>query len=228
MTKPVLAITMGDPAGTGAEIIARAFGEKHVNEDAGLLCVGDARTLEKAAEIVGLSVTRQVIDAVDEADFSPDTLNGLDLKNVDHTRLDPGQIQAMAGQAAFEYIDVAIKLAMEKKVDGVVTSAIHKESLHLAGHKYAGHTEIFAEKTGSGRVTMMLAAGDFRVTHVSTHCSLREAIERCKTPRILDVIRLTNTSLQRIGIEESRGIVEGLHGDSASYRRSKSRRDQCN
>ena len=127
--------------------------------------------MEKAFGLVGLRGDIRVISAVENAEFASGTINVFDLANVDHQRLMPGRIQAMSGQAAFEYIDTAIKLALANKVDGVVTSAIHKESLHLAGHLYEGHTEIFADKTDSPRVTMMLASGDFRVTHVSTHCS---------------------------------------------------------
>jgi 4-hydroxythreonine-4-phosphate dehydrogenase len=213
-SKPVLAVTMGDPAGTGAEIIARAVGERSTDATANLICVGDAELMQKAFAVVGLRGNVRAIPAVKDAEFTSGTINVLDLANVDHQRLMPGQIQAMGGQAAYEYIDTAIKLALENQVDGVVTSAIHKESLHLAGHLYAGHTEIFADKTGSKRVTMMLASGDFRVTHVSTHCSLREAIERCKTERILEVIRLTNHSLRRMGIANPRLGVAGLNPHS--------------
>ncbi len=212
--KPVLAVTMGDPAGTGAEIIARTVGEQSVDHLANLICIGDAQMMTKAFGIVGLPGEIRAIDDVDKAEFAPDTINVFDLANIDHRALMPGHIQALGGQAAFEYIDLAIRLALANRVDGVVTSAIHKESLHLAGHLYEGHTEIFADKTGSRRVTMMLAAGDFRVTHVSTHCSLREAIERCKTERILDVIRLTHHSLRRMGIANPRLGVAGLNPHS--------------
>jgi len=213
--KPLIAVTMGDPAGTGAEIIARAFGDGQAQPLARLICIGDLQTIQRAYDVVGLPPAIRAISDIDQADFSDHALNVLDLANVDHSTLQIGKVQAMAGQAGFEYIDHAITLAMEKRVDAIVTSAIHKESLHLAGHtQYAGHTEILAQKTGSKRVTMMLAAGDFRVTHVSMHCSLRQAIERCKKDRILEVIRLTNDSLQRMGIETPRLAVAGLNPHS--------------
>jgi 4-phospho-D-threonate 3-dehydrogenase / 4-phospho-D-erythronate 3-dehydrogenase len=212
--KPVLAVTMGDPAGTGAEILARVLGDGAVNDLAHLICIGDAQVMRRAFAIDGLSNTVHPIHAVGEAAFQPGVLDVLDLANVDLAALTPGQIQALAGQAAYEYIDRSITLALNDEVDGVVTSAINKESLHLAGHLYEGHTEIFAEKTGTASVTMMLAAGEFRVTHVSTHCSLREAIERCRTARILDVIRLTDASLKRMGIVRPRLAVAGLNPHS--------------
>jgi 4-phospho-D-threonate 3-dehydrogenase / 4-phospho-D-erythronate 3-dehydrogenase len=213
--KPLIAVTMGDPAGTGAEIIARAFGEGQAQQLARLICIGDLQTIQKACDVVGSPPAIRAISDIDQADFSDDALNVLDLANVDHSSLQIGKVQAMAGQAGFEYIDRAISLAMEKRVDAIVTSAIHKESLHLAGYtQYAGHTEILAQKTGSKRVTMMLAAGDFRVTHVSMHCSLRQAIERCKKDRILEVIRLTDDSLRRMGIDAPRLAVAGLNPHS--------------
>lgn len=214
-SKPLLGITMGDPAGTGPEIIVRAFSEGLIPDSVDVVCIGDAITLQKAADLQNLSIQFHAIDDIAQAQFDAGVLHVLDLKNVDHDTLVLGQIQAMAGQAAYEYIDLAIQLAQENKISGIVTSAINKESLHLAGYtQYAGHTEILADKTHSKNVSMMLAAGDFRVTHVSTHCALRTAIDRCKTPRILDVIRLTNRSLKNLGIENPLIAVAGLNPHS--------------
>lgn len=214
-SKPLLGITMGDPAGTGAEIIVRAFAEGLISDSLNVVVIGDVTTLRKAAEIQNISVNLSEIKSVEHAHFESDSLNVLDLKNVDHETLVLGQISAMAGKAAYEYIDTAIQLALDQKIAAVVTSAINKESLHLAGYtQYAGHTEILAEKTSSKNVSMMLAAGNFRVTHVSTHVSLQTAIERCKIPRILNVIRLTNQSLKNLGLDNPFIAVAGLNPHS--------------
>lgn len=214
-SKPVLAITMGDPAGTGSEIIMRAFAEELIQDAVNIVCIGDVTTLQKAADIQGLSIEISAITDVEEARFENGILDVVDLKNVDHDTLVLGEIQAMAGKAAYEYIDLGIQLALQKKISAVVTSAIHKESLHQAGYsQYAGHTEILADKTNSKNVSMMLAAGDFHVTHVSTHCSLRDAIDRCKTLRILNVIRLTHNSLKNLGLENPLIAVAGLNPHS--------------
>jgi 4-hydroxythreonine-4-phosphate dehydrogenase len=212
--KPLLAVTMGDPAGSGAEIIAKVVASNAVQEIAKIVCVGDAKTMERAFAVVGQPYDVRSIEHIQQARCEPGTLNVLDLKNVDPDRLEMGRVQASAGRAAYEYITCAIDLALDGQVDGVVTSAINKEALHLAGHTYDGHTEIFAVRTGSKKVTMMLAAGDFRVTHVSTHCSLRQAIERCITERILDVIRLTHQGLKQMGIAAPRLAVAGLNPHS--------------
>jgi len=216
MTPPeqtILAITMGDPAGTGAEIIAKAVTSEPAPA-ARLVCVGDAASMEKAFHLINASHRVNPIHSMGEARFEPGVLDVFDLGNVDHSRMVTGQVQRTAGKAAYEYITTAIDLALEKQVDGVVTCAIHKEALNLAGCHYSGHTEIFAERTGTKKVTMMLAAGHFRVTHVSTHCSLREAVERCVTPRVLEVVRITHNALLQMGMEQPRLAVAGLNPHS--------------
>ena len=117
----------------------------------------------------------------------------------------------MAGRAAYEYLTCAIDLALVNEVEAIVTAPLSKEAMNLAGFHFDGHTEILATRTQSKKVTMMLASKDFHVTHVSTHCSLREAIERCKTNRILDVIRLTNDALKQMGINNPFIGVAGLN-----------------
>jgi 4-hydroxythreonine-4-phosphate dehydrogenase len=212
--RPLLAVTMGDPAGSGAEIVAKVVASNIVQEVARIVCVGDAKVMERAFVIIGQPRNVRSIERIQQACCEPGTLDVLDLKNVDLDRLEMGQVQASAGRAAYEYITRAIDLALDGQFEGVVTSAINKESLNLAGYNYDGHTEIFAIRTGSKKVTMMLAAGDFRVTHVSTHCSLRQAIERCTTERVLDVIRLTHQGLQQMGIVAPRLAVAGLNPHS--------------
>lgn len=109
-------------------------------------------------------------------------------------------MDAMTGHAAYECVVKAVELALVKEIDAMVTSALHKEALNLAGHHFAGHTELLAHLCGVKRVTMLLVAGDFRVSHVSTHVSLREAIERVTKDRILEVAQLTHEAVQRMGI----------------------------
>lgn len=213
-TRPILAVTMGDPAGCGPEIVAQVAAAGVVDEFARIICVGDAATLARAFQIIGQSGRVRAIGEVGEARYEPGVLDVLDLHNVDLATLAWGKVQASAGQAAYEAVDRAIDLALAGQVDAVVTSALNKEALRLAGHDYDGHTEILAVKTGAKKVTMMLASEHFRVTHVSTHCSLRQAIERCQTPRILEVTRLTHQALSRMGIAAPKLAVAGLNPHS--------------
>ena len=212
--RPLLAVTMGDPAGCGPEVIAQVAASGAVHDIARIVCIGDALVIERAFGFIGQPVrVRGIGDVVDARD-EPGTLDVLDLDNVDLEQLQLGQVQAAAGQAAYEYVTTAIDLALAGQVAGVVTAPLNKAALHLAGHRYDGHTEIFKLRTGAQWVTMMLACGGFRVTHVSTHCSLRQAIERCTTARILDVLRLTDRGLRQMGIAAPRLAVAGLNPHS--------------
>ena len=211
---PLLAVTMGDPAGCGPEVIAQVAASDAVRATAHIVCIGDARVMERAFRFIGQTCRVHEIGDVAHARHEPGTLDVLDLGNVDLDRLELGQVQAAAGQAAYEYVTTAIDLALAGCVDGVVTAPLNKAALHLAGHRYDGHTEIFKVRTGAQRVTMMLAAGAFRVTHVSTHCSLRQAIERCTTARILEVLRLTDRGLRQMGVPAPRMAVAGLNPHS--------------
>lgn len=212
--KPVLAITMGDPAGTGAEIIAKAMASNSLQGIANIVCIGHAELMQRAFAIIQQPYTVRAIQQPDQAQFAPGILNVVHVDTPGIEQLQPGKVQASAGHAAYEYVSRAIRLALDKHIDAVVTSALNKEALHLAGHNYDGHTEIFAVQTGSKGVVMMLASGDFRVVHVSTHCALRQAIDRVRPERIMQVVRLTHTSLQHMGIQQPRLAIAGLNPHS--------------
>ncbi len=209
--RPVLGVTMGDAAGTGPEIVAKAWALPEIKERMALLVIGDAAVMREALEITRVVGQVTAIADVSEARFAPDALDVLDLHNIDRARLVRGQVSPMAGKAAYEYIAKAVELATAGRIAAIVTSAISKEALNAAGYHYAGHTEVLAELTGAESVTMMLVGGHMRVSHVSTHCSLREAIARVKKERILAVIRLTDRALRRMGLPHPRIAVAGLN-----------------
>lgn len=209
--RPVLGITMGDPSGSGPEIIVKALTVSEIRNLCRPIVVGDGQIIQKAAQIVGSDIPVMTIRRMGDATFDANVIEVLDLHNVDINKLQYGKIQAESGRAAFEAIFKAAELAKTGEIAAMVTSSIHKESLNLAGYHFAGHTEILAHLCGVKSTTMMLAAGDFHVTHVSTHCSLREAIERTKKPRIMDVIKLTNDAMKMLGLENPRIAVAGLN-----------------
>lgn len=120
----------------------------------------------------------------------------------------------MAGNAAFQYVKKVIELAMERQIDATVTNALNKEAMNLAGHHFSGHTEIYAEYTGTRKYTMMLAHENLRVVHVSTHVSLREACDRVKKDRILEVIRIADQACRQLGITRPKIGVAGLNPHS--------------
>lgn len=202
---------MGDPAGTGAELITKALTSPDIHEICQPLVIGDAKTLEKALQYTG--VEAEIHRASDCANINPSQkkLEVLDMENVNLAALHPGRVSPEAGEASFQYIKKATSLALDRQVDAIVTSAINKEALNLAGHHYDGHTGLLSELCNSPGATMMLAAGDLRVSHVSTHLSLREAIDRVRPDRILNVISLTHEAIRNLKIENPRIAIAGLN-----------------
>lgn len=208
--RPVLGITMGDPAGVGPEVIAKALERLDVWEVCRPVVVGDAHWMEEASRIVGARRPVRSIKIPAEVG-SGESLDVLDLANVDPARLQRGRVSAEGGQAAADYIQRAVHLALEGQTAAVVTAPINKEALHAAGVPYAGHTEMLAALCGAKEVAMMLVADRLRVSHVSTHLSLRKAVERVTMRRITHVVGLTHAALRRMGIRAPRIAVAGLN-----------------
>ena len=211
--KPVVAITMGDPASIGPEITIKSLaGHTEIYDSCKPIVIGDAAVMENAKKMVGREdVIINAIDKVSDAKFVPGTIDVYDMKLVDVNELKIGQVSVMAGNAAFQYVKKAIEMAMANEVDGTVTNALNKEAMNLAGHHFSGHTEIYAHYTGTKKYCMMLAHQNMRVTHVSTHVSLREACDRVKKERVLDVIRMSHEACKDLGIENPRVAVAGLN-----------------
>ena len=212
--KPILGITMGDPASIGPEITVKALSDPAIYEKCSPIIIGDAAVMEAAVGIVGKDVKINAVSDVKEAKFEFGTIDVYDMKLVDMDKLERGVVSAMAGNAAFQYVKKVIELAMNHEVDATVTNALNKEAMNLAGHHYSGHTEIYAEYTGTKKYTMMLAHENLRVVHVSTHVSLREACDRVKKGRVLEVIRIADQACKELGIKEPKIGVAGLNPHS--------------
>ena len=174
--------------------------------------------MEAALPIAGHEELRiHRIQNVSDALFAFGTIDVLDMGLIDVSRLQRGQVSAECGDAAFRYVTKVIELAMAGEIDATVTNAFNKEAVNLAGHHYSGHTEIYAELTGTKNYTMMLAHENLRVVHVSTHVSLREACDRVKKQRVLDVIRIADQACRDLGIEKPRIGVAGLNPHSGEH-----------
>ena len=210
MTQPLIAVTMGDPAGIGPEIIARTFDEGAFRNHNRAIVVGDAGVLERAARLLDLALRANVVAEPEDARFEPGSVDVISETELPED-LPFGELDARAGDAAFRYVERATRLASEGRVGAIATAPLNKEAMHLAGHKYPGHTEILAELTNTKDYAMMLVTDELKVIHVSTHVSLREAIERARPERELAVIRLAHESLQRLGVESPRVAVAGLN-----------------
>lgn len=210
--RPIIAITMGDPASIGPEITLLALAKKSIYEKCKPLVIGDVCVLEKAKEYIGYpNLKINKIKEIEDALYQVGTIDVLDMEAVDIENLKIGEVSSMAGDASFRYVKEAIILAMEGRVQATVTNAINKEAVNMAGHHYAGHTEIYAHFTNTKNYTMMLVHQNLRVVHVSTHVSLREACDLVKKDRILEVIKIAESACKDMGIKNPRIGVAGLN-----------------
>jgi 4-hydroxythreonine-4-phosphate dehydrogenase len=209
--KPIIGITMGDPAGIGPEIIVKALSNPKIYEDCKPLVFADANVMQKALEIAHSSLKINPVKAVSDAKFQYGTIDVFDLNNVNMETLEYGKVSAESGNAAFESIRQVIGLALQGEIDATVTAPINKEALNLAGHHFSGHTEIYAHFTNTKKYAMLLADDTLRVIHATTHVPLREACEIITQERVLDVITLLNDACVQLGIENPKMGVAGLN-----------------
>jgi len=213
--KPLLAITMGDPAGIGPEIAAMAWTRKKLHKICRPLLIGNEDIMKRAIGLIQAPLEMKVVSRMEEAIFNPGMINLFHLPVDQPERIEYGKLSAKAGDLAFRSVVKAIELAMDKVVDGTVTNPIHKGAINEAGHHFSGHTEIYAHYTRTPKYAMLLADERIRVIHVSTHVSLRQACDQVKKDRVLEVIGLLNEGLKQIGIEQPRLGVAGLNPHSS-------------
>ena len=217
---PILAITMGDPAGIGPEIAAKVFAMPEIYHQCKPLLTGSAKIMRSIIELLKLDLKINSVICANDALFQHGTIDMLDLPVENPESIEFGKISVSAGDLAFRSITKAIELAMAGEVDGTVTNPINKGAINAAGYHFSGHTEIYAHYTHSPKYAMLLADEKIKVIHVSTHVSLRKACDLVKKERVLETIRLLNEGLQMIGIEKPRIGVAGLNphaGDSGLF-----------
>lgn len=212
--KPVIAITVGDPCGIGPEITAKALNNTEIFNMCNPVVISDVDVMRQAVDIAKVNLKINSVDTLKDCKYQYGIIDVLNIKNVDVEQIEFGKVTKMGGEASFQYIVKGIELALEGKVDAVTTGPIHKKAINLAGHEYSGHTEIFADYTKTKDYCMMLVDGNFRVSHVTTHVSLRQVPDLVKKERVLRVIQLTDQALRKMDIKEPRIAVAGLNPHS--------------
>ena len=217
MEKPIIAVTMGDPAGIGPEIVAKSIADKATYDVARCIVIGDKKVMEKAIKIVGADLKVNVVDSPADGDYSYGVLNMIDLDNIDMSRFEYGKINAMCGQAAFDYIKKSIEITMDKQADAVATTPINKESLHAAEVDFIGHTEIFGALTGTDDPLTMFETNGLRVFFLTRHKSLRDMLDDIKKDRIIDYVERCTDALRRLGVKEGTMAVAGLNPHSGEH-----------
>lgn len=207
MSRPRIAVTMGDPAGIGPEICLRLLNEPAVSSACTPVIFGDAGVLRRVAGQLNLPFTAPVVTDAAEA-TGPAVL---DLRCVDAAAVSPGRVDARCGEAAFRYVVASIEAGLAGQVDAVATAPLNKEAMHAAGHKYPGHTEIFAERMQAPRSCMMLTSPELTCSFATVHVGYHEVPGLLSTCRILDVIELTADAMRRIRGHAPRIVVCGLN-----------------
>jgi 4-hydroxythreonine-4-phosphate dehydrogenase len=194
--RPLLLITMGDVAGIGPEIIARAWAE--LTTVCRPVVVGDPSWLRRAMKLVkSPGVVREVRRPGDVAPAA-DILPCLVASDQDLSEVEVGRVSAAAGRAAYDFLCRAIDLTLAGEAAGIVTAPLHKEGLRAAGVPHPGHTEILAERTGTGRFAMVLSGNNLSVIHVTLHMALRDVFRHLSTEAVLDKIRLLDRLQTRL------------------------------
>lgn len=212
--KPLLAITMGDAAGIGPEIIAKALSLDEVYSLCRPLVVGDASAMAMGVEVAGSNLRINRVGSPEEGLFQRGAIDILSFDNIDVTSLVMGKAQEMAGGASVEFVVKAAQMAMRNEVDGIVTAPLNKEAMHMAGYKYPGHTELLAEIGRTQDYAMLLLAGGLRVVHVTTHVSLKEVPDLITKDRVFKKIRVAHEAAVALGFDSPRIGVAGLNPHS--------------
>jgi 4-hydroxythreonine-4-phosphate dehydrogenase len=214
MAKRHLAITMGDPAGIGPEIIVKACArlrDRLEASDLKLLVIGSRRAFDQAKD----QIRAQLGTPIDVADVGADDTDWPNLSflqaDEESAAIAPGVLSADGGRFAYKAVAQGVRLALSKRIGGIVTAPLNKEALNKAGYHYPGHTEMLAELTGVRGSVMLLAHGNMRVSHVSTHVALQDVPSRLTPERLRHVIELTQKALLGIGIARPRIAIAALN-----------------
>lgn len=209
--KPVIAVPIGDPAGVGPEITAKALQNPQVFEKALCIVVGDRKIMEQAMKITESNMKIHVIREPEEAIDDAGIMNFIDLDNIDMNQFRFGRVSAMCGRAAYEYIETCISMANARKVDAVTTTTINKEALKLAGVPYIGHTEIFGALTGTEDPLTIFEVRGMRIFFLSRHVSLRKSCDIVTKDRIIDYVKRGLAVLKQLGVTDGTMAVAGVN-----------------
>src|SRR5256885_5201714 len=213
---PIIGITMGDAAGIGPEIIAKAVDRPEVYGYCRPIVIGDARRLQKAGQIVRIYAKVKTVAHPAEAAFRHGTMDTIDVGGIPED-LPFGKLSPVAGDGAYRFIARAVELAQANEIQAICTAPLNKEALHAGGHVYPGHTELLAKLSGTKEVSMMLATPKIRVIHVTTHIGLVDAIAKIEPGLVGRTIRRGNDALVRSGIARPRIGLCGINPHAGEH-----------
>ncbi|MBO5288506.1 MAG: 4-hydroxythreonine-4-phosphate dehydrogenase PdxA [Spirochaetales bacterium] len=215
MNRPFIAVPLGDPAGIGPEIVVKAVSSTEITDMARCVVVGDYNVIENAVKITNTQIKLNIIEKPE--DYKDGYLNIIAINNIDFTKLRIGEVSAMCGKAAYEYIEKSIKLAMEKQVAAVATPPINKESLKAANIPYIGHTEIFGALTNTADPLTIFEVHGLRIFFLTRHVSLRKACDLITKKRIEDYVKRCVKVLEKLGVSQGTMAIAGLNPHSGEH-----------
>ena len=215
MNRPFIAVPIGDPAGIGPEIVVKAVASEEIKNIARCIIIGDCNVIANALKITNTDINICRIEKTE--DYKDNHLNIIPIDNVDFTDLRIGEVSAMCGKAAYEYIEKSIDLAMKKQVAAVATPPINKESLKAANIPFIGHTEIFAALTNTADPLTMFEVRNLRIFFLTRHVSLRNACDLITKERIEDYVKRCIDVLNKLGVTDGTMAIAGLNPHSGEH-----------
>ncbi len=217
MTKPLIAVPIGDPAGVGPEIVVKTLVSDEAMDVANVIVIGDHQIIEQAIKITGANLTVNIVSSPKEGKYEKGILNLIDLNNIDMSKFAFGKVNGMCGKAAYEYIAKAIEIALNREVLAVATPPINKESLRAGNINYIGHTEIFGALTHTPDPLTLFQVHKLRVFFLTRHVSLLEMLGMIKKDRIKDYVKRCTDALKKLGVTEGTMAVAGLNPHSGEH-----------
>jgi 4-phospho-D-threonate 3-dehydrogenase / 4-phospho-D-erythronate 3-dehydrogenase len=209
--KPLIAITIGDPAGIGPEVVLKALSSPDICHICSPLVIGDSFVLRGITDLLNLPLELRSVQKGSETLGRHGTIDLIDLRNLDWNNSLIGKVSKSCGKASMEYIDTALRLALDHEVKAIVTAPINKEATSLAGYAGLGHLEYLAQATGTTEYATMLVSGSLRCVHLTTHYSLKEALNKVTRDFILQRLKLTDQSFIKWGFGKPRIAVAALN-----------------
>ena len=216
LNKPIIGVPIGDPAGIGPEIALKALLNKELMEQTDVVIIGDVGVINQMIDICNLPLESNVIESTKNAQFESDIVNVVDVHNIDMEKLEIGKVDAMCGQAAFDYIKKSVELFESGDISAIATTPINKESLKAAKIPFIGHTEIFASLSNTDDPLTMFEIEKLRVFFLSRHVSLKKAIDMVKKDRLEDYIKRSIEALERLGVKGTLAVA-GLNPHSGEH-----------
>lgn len=220
MNRPIIAITMGDPAGIGPETSIATMLSERVHECCRPFVIGSAEVLRRASKNLDYEFEINVVENVSDCGFTPGTIDIMETEEYDISNLEWGKVQELAGRMSIDWIQKSIDLGLAGEIDGVSTTPINKEAIKLAGVKEPGHTEYYQVKTNSKYALTMFSCHKLRVFFVSRHMSLIDACKYITKERIYKDLSNIDYELRNIGIDNPLIAVAGLNphnGDNGLF-----------